>query len=71
MDEAPWNTCVSPCYKESATVECERTIHHLIALFCTVAGKPSSATRPVPDFCNEINNLERSLHEAYEKNRSR
>src|SRR5437868_10213588 len=39
----------------------EGTIHHLIALFCTVAGKDGGASPVVPDFCNEINDLERTL----------
>jgi hypothetical protein len=43
-------------------VVCEGTIHHLIALFCTVAGKHSSASAPAPGFCNEIKDLELLLH---------
>jgi hypothetical protein len=38
-------------------VECEGTIHHLIALFCTVAGKHSSASAVALGFCNGINDL--------------
>jgi hypothetical protein len=45
-----------------AIVVCERTFHHLIALFCTVAGKLSDAIRQGADFCNEINDLERTAH---------
>jgi hypothetical protein len=37
----------------------EGTLHHLIALFCTVAGKLSDASAAKPDFCNEIKDLER------------
>jgi hypothetical protein len=37
------------------------TFSHFIALFCTVAGKPSNASRAAPDFCNEIKDLERFL----------
>jgi hypothetical protein len=41
---------VSPCYMQSAIVECERTFHHLIAHFCTVAGKLSDAIRHGTEF---------------------
>jgi hypothetical protein len=37
------------------------TFSHFIALFCTVAGKRSNASRAQPDFCNEIKDLERIL----------
>jgi hypothetical protein len=37
------------------------TFSHFIALFCTVAGKRSRASRALPDFCNEIKDLERVL----------
>jgi hypothetical protein len=35
------------------------TFSHFIALFCTVAGKHSSASGLGPLFCNEIKDLER------------
>ena len=35
--------------------------HHLIALFCTVAGKLSGASAVARGFSNEINDLEHSL----------
>ncbi|HSH91361.1 MAG TPA: hypothetical protein VK996_15345, partial [Ramlibacter sp.] len=64
-DDAPWNTCVSPCYRKSATVDGD---HHLIALFCTVAGKLSGASTRSGNFSNEINDLGRALHpEARQK----
>jgi hypothetical protein len=53
---------VSPCYRKSATVECEGTVHHLIALFSTVAGKATFARRGLREIFNEINNLERLLN---------
>ncbi|HRO81515.1 MAG TPA: hypothetical protein PLR92_08790, partial [Alicycliphilus denitrificans] len=34
------------------------TFHHLIALFCTVAGKARQATGESTKFCNEIKDLE-------------
>jgi hypothetical protein len=42
----------------------EGTLHHLIALFCTVAGKLSDASAAKPDFCNEIKDLERLWYVA-------
>jgi hypothetical protein len=35
------------------------TFSHFIALFCTVAGKASSASGAGADFCNQIKDLER------------
>jgi hypothetical protein len=34
------------------------TFHHLIALFCTVAGKAGHARGHATNFCNEIKDLE-------------
>jgi hypothetical protein len=39
-------------------VECEGTVHHLIALFSTVAGKATFARPGLREIFNEINNLE-------------
>jgi len=44
------------------------TIHHLIALFCTVAGKLCHARRITPRYCNEINDLEAVLHIHWAQN---
>jgi hypothetical protein len=49
---------------------CEGTIHHLIALFCTVAGKLRRARRMFSAYRNEINDLERFLHISMQENRS-
>jgi hypothetical protein len=38
-------------------VECEGTVHHLIALFCTVAGNSFHATLSLRGIFNEINDL--------------
>ncbi|HNN88759.1 MAG TPA: hypothetical protein PKN26_04845 [Giesbergeria sp.] len=38
------------------------TFHHLIALFCTVAGKAVFATGFATTSCNEIKDLDASLH---------
>ena len=35
----------------------EGTFHHLIALFCTVAGKVPTSGPGATKYCNEINNL--------------
>jgi hypothetical protein len=39
----------------------EGTFHHLIALFCTVAGKAHRTRGCPPNFGNEINNLGATL----------
>jgi hypothetical protein len=36
----------------------EDTFHHLIALFCTVAGKALTARGLATNYCNEIKDLE-------------
>jgi hypothetical protein len=59
MDEAPWNTAVPAGVEIGAQVGCEGSFHHLIALFCTVAGKLSCASTRSRDFSNEIKHLER------------
>jgi hypothetical protein len=41
------------------------TIHHLIALFCTVAGKASRASQPLRKNHNEINDLELVLRPVW------
>jgi hypothetical protein len=47
---------------------CEGTIHHLIALFCTVAGKRQGARRMFPAYCNEIKDLAPHLHDSMRQN---
>jgi hypothetical protein len=62
---------VSPCYSYRAMAECERTFHHLIAHFSTVAGKPSSASGDSPDLCNQIKDLAQFRDPDRSKNRSK
>jgi hypothetical protein len=45
----------------SGTKKPKGTFHHLIALICTVAGKPVQNTQ-ISNFFNEINNLQRFQH---------
>jgi hypothetical protein len=56
---------------KSATAGREGTIHHLIALFCTVAGKHSSTTYYVSSLFNEIKGLEPTPQVRDGKNRSK
>jgi hypothetical protein len=49
----------------SAMKKPKGTFHHLIALICTVAGKPVQNTQ-IWNFFNEINNLQR-FQEAHHK----
>jgi hypothetical protein len=44
------------------------TFHHLIALFCTVAGKALQARALAINFCNEIKDLEAFCKEEKRQN---
>ncbi|MFT3812610.1 MAG: hypothetical protein QM740_04440 [Acidovorax sp.] len=63
-DDAPWNTFGNPSFAGASGGPlrgADGTFHHFIALFTTVAGKACRAPGFAPDFCNEINDLERFL----------
>jgi hypothetical protein len=47
------------------------TIHHLIALFCTVSAKQYAASTLTTIFYNEINDLEANLKARDGQNRSK
>jgi hypothetical protein len=58
--------CTDPLLLMESTADLPRirngTFHHRIALFCTVAGKAVFATGFATTSCNEIKDLDASLH---------
>jgi hypothetical protein len=58
---------VSPRYGKAQTEQRKRTDHHLIALFCTVAGNGTFARWLLRENFNEINDLERGLDAARDR----